>query len=134
MPFLKQVNQVHLSDNNHPLLISVQAFDQVIVIPVVYIQPLIARDDTYFGKRLHRKLEQRFGYRNINMYRTFSMMVGFQQGFIHQAVTVPFILFCLNLRKVYRLLDQCLKNTGLRQCLSRHLSNPGSRPIGRDNN
>ena len=27
-----------------------------------------------------------------------------------------------------------LKNTGLRQCLSRHLSNPGSRPIGRDHN
>ena len=80
MPFLKQVNQVHLSDNNHPLLISVQAFDQVIVIPVVYIQTLIARDNTYFGKRLRRKLEQRFGYRNINMYRTFSMMVGFSNA------------------------------------------------------
>ena len=57
MPLLKQVNQIHLTDNHHPLLIPVQPFDQIIIIPVVYIQPLIARDNSYFGQRFHRKLE-----------------------------------------------------------------------------
>ena len=68
------------------------------------------------------------------MYRSFSMMVRFQQSFIHQTIAIPFIFFRMNLRKVYRLLNQCLKYAWLWYCLSIHLPDPGSGTIRRNDN
>ena len=67
------------------------------------------------------------------MHRAFSMMIRLQQGFIHQAITIPFIFFRMNLRKVYRLLDQRLKYAWLWYSLSVHLSDPGSGTVCRNN-
>ena len=47
-PF-KEVNQVHLANHHHALRIAVQASDQVIVLAVIDIQPLITGNDTHIG-------------------------------------------------------------------------------------
>ncbi len=114
MSLFKQIDKVHLTDNNHPFLVFVHAVDEVVVITVVDVQSLVARDDTYFGQGIRRKLEQRFGNRDIDMNRSLSVMVHLQQGFIYQAVAVPFIFIRVNLRKIDRLLDQRPKHARLR--------------------
>ena len=133
MFLLEQIDKIHLTDNNHSFLIFIHPVNEVIIIAVIHVQSLITGDYTHFRQCVRRKLKQRFGNRNVDMYRSFPMMFRFQQGFVHQTIAIPFIFFRMNLREVDRLLDQILKNTGLRQGLSIHLSDPGSRTVGRNN-
>ena len=64
------------------------------------------------------------------MYRSFSVMVGFQQGFVYQSVAEPLILLRMNFGKVDGFLDQRPEHLRLRKRLSVHLSYPSSRAVG----
>ena len=96
----EQINQIHLSDNNHTLLILIEPLDKIVIIPVINIQTLITGDNTYFRKCLSSKTEYRFSDRNINMHRTFAMMMCLQQCFVNQTITIPFVFIRIDFRKV----------------------------------
>ena len=66
------------------------------------------------------------------MYRSFSVMVGFQQGFVYQSVAEPLILVRMNFGKVDGFLDQRPEHLRLRKRLSVHLPYPSSRAVGGD--
>ena len=132
IPLFKQIDKIHLPHHNHTLPVFIHAVDEFVIIAVVNVQPLIAGDDAYLVQRLPREIEQRLGNGHIDMYRSFSVMVGFQQGFIYQSVAEPLILLRMNFGKVDGFLDQRPEHLQLRKRLSVHLSYPSSRAVGGD--
>ena len=94
----EQINQAHLSHNNHSFLVFVQPLNEVVVVAVVHVQPLVAGHYAYFGQCFGGKLEQRFRQRHVNVYRPFTVMVYFQKRFVDQSVAIPFVFLRMYLR------------------------------------
>ena len=49
MFLLEQIDKIHLTDDNHTLLIFIHPVDQIVIITVVDIQSLITGNDTHCG-------------------------------------------------------------------------------------
>ena len=128
----EEIDQAHLSGDDHAAVVVVQPLDQSVVFAVVDVQPLVAGDDAHLGQFLCRETEQGFGNRYIDVYRSFPVMVQFEQGFVDQAVAIPLVFVGMYLRQVDGLLDQRAENTRLRKRLPVHLSDPRAGTVCRD--
>ena len=78
----EQVDQAHLSGNDHAPVELVQPFDQSFVFPVIHIQPLITGDDPNFGQLFCGGLKEGLGEGDIDVYRPFAVMIQLHQGFV----------------------------------------------------
>ena len=47
MPFLKQINKIHLPDNDHPLLVFIHPFNQTVIITVINIPIITPTGDPF---------------------------------------------------------------------------------------
>ena len=66
------------------------------------------------------------------MHGSPSVVFGFQQSFVDEAVAMPFVLFRLYFGQADGFLHQRAEYAGLGQGLSVHLSYPGCRSVGGD--
>ena len=74
---VEQVNQVHLSHDDHAALIPVQAVDERLIVFIVYAESLVTGDDAGFGEFRDRKFEERVADRYVDVDWASSMMIQF---------------------------------------------------------
>ena len=79
-----------------------------------------------------RELIERFAERYVEVYGASHMVRAGQQGFVDESVAVPFLRLVVTLRQRHAHFCHGTENTGLRQCLAIHLSNPGCGAVGGD--
>ena len=86
---------------------------------------MVAGDDAYRGQFLRSEAEQRFRDWYVDMYRSFPMMVQFEQSFVDKTIAIPFVFIGMYLWQVDGFLNLRTENTRLRKRLPVHLSDPG---------